>query len=228
MQAGSYPPHPHSKALWCVVPVCQHWNQPGGLGVRLPLWRLVLNFPGQGVNCRVTLGVSATFLGLTAPNEQASVFPALSADPRVGPASWGAEPVCWPRGDPSVPVCSPSHGAPARRHGPGPQSSRRLLAHACCPGRPPPHPPCRLPLGKPGVLEGRGWGTAGTGIWLSRRGQRTRPLVDFAALCRAPSPGPGRRERTGRRALWEALAMHFMFRLLVLAPPLTSFYSAPR
>ncbi|XP_025716975.1 serine/threonine-protein kinase STK11 isoform X1 [Callorhinus ursinus] len=123
---------------------------------------------------------------------------------------------------------SPSHGAPARCHGPGPESSRRLLAHGCCPGRPPPHPPCRLPLGKPGVLEGRGWGTAGPGAWPSPHGQWTRPLVDFAALCRAPSPGQGRREHTGSRALWEALATHFMFRLLVLSPALTSFYSAPR
>lgn len=224
---GELPPAP--TALWCLSASIRSSQEGWEPGFLCGGWCLT---PLGRVNYRVSPGSSTTFPGLsgrlTAPYEQASVFPTLSADQRVGPASWDAEPICWPRSDLSVPVCSPSHGAPARCHGPGPESSRRLLAHGCCPGRLPPHPPCRLLLRKPGVLEGRGWGTAGTGAWPSPHGQWTRPLVDFAALCRAPSPGQGRREHTDSRALWEALATHFMFRLLVLSPALTSFYSAPR
>lgn len=57
----------------------------------LSLWRVVLNPSGQGVNYRVALQISATLPGLsgrlTAPCDQASVSPTLSAGPRVGPAS---------------------------------------------------------------------------------------------------------------------------------------------
>ncbi|XP_057566463.1 serine/threonine-protein kinase STK11 isoform X2 [Hippopotamus amphibius kiboko] len=125
----------------------------------------------------------------------------------------------------SVAVRSPSPGAPARScsvflptAGPPPsaQEGHRRTLHADCPS------------GSQGVLEGCGGGTAQTGVRPPPRGWWPPPPADCNPVL-SPSPGQGRRERARRGpvpAFVPAFAMHFTLRLLVLACPDSSFYSA--